>query len=435
MISVTNFKLASSCIPETETTLPSITADLSVGEGSISATTAKVTYKLNDNTINWFCSLDTAEGKTTLKCPAPAESLVTGEYQFETLVDTAETPVDTFTFSPDASQPKLTVAKDYSIDQTTEEVQTVVLDDETKLSFKVKFTELNGQQPKIELDGVTISCTINNNEATCTVPQNSNPAEYAIKYSPPCETTASETSTYKVAIKSTEKKDDENKDKEDEKEDDPTALKIGQATYSPKCIYDFSKISISIDITNPIATTPSITLTNDAKKTLEWKCTALKADSKIIDCSGTPETKSPTYGTYTLTDVAGTDGTSLATPEKQESSLVYTAKYVLDDTKNKTVDYKDDDKLNFTVTFKALPDKVTPKILLGTQVISNCTAASNVVTCFPTKDEAKSAEDAYKISYKDACDDTVETSLYVKIDSSFELKVSSLAIFIAMLIL
>ena len=328
------------------------------------------------------------------------------------------------------------VAKHYSIDSTTQAVQTVVLDDPSKQSFIVKFTALNGEEPTIELTGVTINCAYNNNEATCTVDASIKPAEkqYDIKYSPPCSATASETSSYKVEIKATEKKDEGDTDKDDEKEDDPTVLKIGQATYSPACIYDFAKIAISIDISNPVATTPSITLQTLMPRTnLNGSVLLLQLIQR--HCSGTPLTQSPTYGTYTLTNVASTDGASLATPAKQEKSLVYTAKYELNDKTNKTVNYKDNDKLKFTVTFKAIPEKVTPKILLGTQAISNCTAASNVVTCYPTKEEAKSSNDAYKLSYKDACDDTVETSLYVKIDSSFGLKVSSLVILIALLIL
>ena len=76
-----------------------------------------------------------------------------------------------------------------------------------------------------------------------------------------------------------------------------------------------------------------------------------------------------------------------------------------------------------------------PGIKLGSKTVSNCTLASSVVTCYPTEEEVPKADDPYEIKYVDPCGADVSVGKFVQVSGALALKASSLALFIAMLIL
>ena len=89
----------------------------------------------------------------------------------------------------------------------------------------------------------------------------------------------------------------------------------------------------------------------------------------------------------------------------------------------------------FKVTFTGLTGSTSPKIKLGTSIISNCTLASSVATCTPNSTEVAKSETPYQLKYVDDCEaDVVVKGVFVTVSSAFSLKASIVA-FLALLIL
>ena len=312
-------------------------------------------------------------------------------------------------------------------------------------TLTVAFTNLEGltAAPKIyagntELDG----CVIQTNKVVCTptaakIPVAGSP--YTINYAIACTEVSTPTG---ITLTVTDSSSSQGGNTDEEGDDAPAEVTVQQATYNPTCTTDFSTISISVAITNGLASTPKITLskTDDATKTLEWTCPVIAKDATAISCTGAPSTvaASRTVGTYNLTKVEDSNaqtGVSFKTPEAQTATFEYKEAYTLGTNANQTVDYKSEDKLNFTVTFTGMTGSTAPGIKLGSKSVSNCSLANSVVTCFPTKEEVPKSDDPYELKYVDPCGVDVTTGKYVEVSTSFALKASSLALVIAMFIL
>lgn len=222
---------------------------------------------------------------------------------------------------------------------------------------------------------------------------------------------------------------------------------VNQATYSSACVSSIvgfpTGFAVTVAISSPdAACTPKITLstTDSPAKTLELGCTAITTSSTSITC-GTVSTAAASRqaGTYKLTNVADSapsPSVTFATPASQTATFQYKVSgYTAVSATNATIDYSDSTKSTFTVTFTGLAGTTSPKIKLGTSLISNCTLASGVATCTPTSKEVEKNETPYQLKYVDDCEaDVAVTGVFVTVSSAFSLKASIVA-FLALLIL
>ena len=77
----------------------------------------------------------------------------------------------------------------------------------------------------------------------------------------------------------------------------------------------------------------------------------------------------------------------------QTNAIKYAVAHELGSNANQTIDYTDDKKKTFTVTFAANVG-TAPEITVGNTTLSSCTGTEKVVTCTPTKTEMPAAETA-----------------------------------------
>lgn len=165
------------------------------------------------------------------------------------------------------------------------------------------------------------------------------------------------------------------------------------------------------------------------------QCTNLKEGDKELVCDGTV--------TATLDDVddgvvftfAETSIEGYKAKDPQTNSVTYNSGYLaLGTNEDQEVNYDDEDKKTFTVTYKAaIPATVTtlPEIKVGTEVVS-CTADEErkVLTCTPDKSKLEKKEEAYQITAKNACGSYDNVAKLTITDSSAFLK-ASLALLVA----
>ena len=108
---------------------------------------------------------------------------------------------------------------------------------------------------------------------------------------------------------------------------------------------------------------------------------------------------------------------------KQTNAIKYAVAHEFGTNANQTIDYTDDKKKTFTVTFSANVG-TAPEIIVGTTTLASCTGAEKVVTCTPTKTEMPAAEAAYEVKYMNGC---TSTKVFVTVSSAFSLKASIVA--------
>ena len=211
---------------------------------------------------------------------------------------------------------------------------------------------------------------------------------------------------------------------------------VSQADFgATACVESFaSTFTFSIGISNAAACTPKAVLTTGTvANDLTFTCSQLQGTETSISCTGAP-TGTPAAGTYKLKSVA--DSASQVTfgaVEDQTKSIKYAVKNALGTNSNQTVDYNDDAKKKFTITFTN-NFVGTPEIKAGSTAIAGCTANEKVVTCAPTATELPAAETPYEIKYMNGCTETT-TSVFVTVSSAFGLKFSGILAVLAMLIL
>ena len=179
----------------------------------------------------------------------------------------------------------------------------------------------------------------------------------------------------------------------------------------------------------PQAVLTTGTATND----LTFACSAITATSATTISCGGVSTGTPAVGSYKLKSVADTateNPVSFSEVAKQTNAIKYAVAHELGTNANQTIDYTDDKKKTFTVTFSANVG-TAPEIIVGTTTLASCTGAGKVVTCTPTKTEMPAAEAAYEVKYMNGC---TSTKVFVTVSSAFSLKASIVA-FLALLIL
>lgn len=213
---------------------------------------------------------------------------------------------------------------------------------------------------------------------------------------------------------------------------------VGQADFgATACVESFaSTFAFSIGITNAAACTPKAVLTTGTTANdLTFTCTALQGTETSISCGGAA-TGTAAAGTYKLKSVADSASPAAVTfgavPD-QTKSIKYAVKNALGTNSNQTVDYNDDAKKKFTITFTN-NFVGTPEIKAGSTAIAGCTANEKVVTCAPTATEMPATETPYEIKYMNGCTETT-TSVFVTVSSAFGLKFSGILAVLAMLIL
>ena len=309
---------------------------------------------------------------------------------------------------------------------------------ETAKTYTVNVNGLTGTNgPTIKIGStVDTTCAWNNGVATCTPTKEIaavSETAYTIYIVDPCNKDVEAGMTVKITDTTSNSGGNENPANE---------VTVNQATYTPSCVTAFSEtMSISVAIANAKAATPKITLTSDDEtpNTLEWTCPVITGTSETITCTGEPSTSAANrkYGNYSLSAVSDTaaTGATFKAPASPTNFFQYKQPYTLGTNANQTVDYDDDEKLNFTVTFTGMTGTDAPGIKLGSKSVSNCSLADSVVTCFPTKEEVPKSDDPYELKYVDPCGVDVTTGKYVEVSTSFALKASSLALVIAMFIL
>ena len=193
------------------------------------------------------------------------------------------------------------------------------------------------------------------------------------------------------------------------------AVTYGQAAYSTPCT-KFENLKVTVSLTGVTAddaveaTTSEITLTDSttgATGIVKIKCGAVTATSTELVCDGT-NTPTPALTTaenghaFKLTHFTDKE------IEGQTSTVTYNSGYLaLGTNADQTVDYDDDAKKTFTVTYAAaFADTDTlPEIKVGTEVVSCELNADNKkqLTCTPNKDKIEKKEEAYQITAKNAC--------------------------------
>ena len=218
------------------------------------------------------------------------------------------------------------------------------------------------------------------------------------------------------------------------------------AVYSTPCT-NFVGLKVTFDLGDGAAADQTdaskITLTgNDADETnskeattVEISCTKVKKGESELVCDGavTPTLTSSANGViFKFTAVTGSDHTAKAA---QTNSVTYNSGYLaLGTNEDQEVNYDDEDKKTFTVTYAAaLPETVTtlPEIKVGTEVVS-CTTDDDrkVLTCTPDKAKLEKKEDAYQITAKNVCGSYDNVAKLTITDSSAFLK-ASLALLVA----
>ena len=213
---------------------------------------------------------------------------------------------------------------------------------------------------------------------------------------------------------------------------------VGQADFgATACVESFaSTFTFSIGITGAAACTPKAVLTTGTTANdLTFTCSPLQASDTSISCTGAP-TGTPAAGTYKLKSVADSASpaaVTFGTVPTQTKSIKYAVQNALGTNSNQTVDYNDDAKKKFTITFTN-NFVGTPEIKAGSTAIAGCTANEKVVTCAPTATEMPAAETPYEIKYMNGCTETT-TSVFVTVSSAFGLKFSGILAVLAMLIL
>ena len=175
--------------------------------------------------------------------------------------------------------------------------------------------------------------------------------------------------------------------------------------------------------------------TGTAINDLTFACSAITATSATTISCGGVSTGTPAVGSYKLKSVADTateNPVSFSEVAKQTNAIQYAVAHELRTNANQTIDYTDDKKKTFTVTFSANVG-TAPEIIVGTTTLASCTGAEKVVTCTPTKTEMPAAEAANEVKYMNGCTST-STKVFVTVSSAFSLKASIVA-FLALLIL
>ena len=214
---------------------------------------------------------------------------------------------------------------------------------------------------------------------------------------------------------------------------------VGQADFgATACVESFaSTFAFSIGITNATACTPKAVLTTGTTANdLTFTCSAITETSATSISCGGAATGTPAAGTYKLKSVADTATSTpvtFGTVPDQTKSIKYAVKNALGTNSNQTVDYNDDAKKKFTITFTN-NFVGTPEIKAGSTAIAGCTANEKVVTCAPTATEMPATETPYEIKYMNGCTETT-TSVFVTVSSAFGLKFSGILAVLAMLIL
>ena len=190
------------------------------------------------------------------------------------------------------------------------------------------------------------------------------------------------------------------------------ATELGDAKFSTTCT-DFTTLKVTFTL--PSAASAAIDATKltlegnetGTKTSVTIPCTAVAKDATELVCGGAPETGSnPADGVaYKVKSIADAANFSIGT---QTSTVTYNKKYLaLGTNADQTVDYDDDAKKTFTVTYAAaFADTDTlPEIKVGTEVVSCELNADNKkqLTCTPNKDKIEKKEEAYQITAKNAC--------------------------------
>ena len=213
---------------------------------------------------------------------------------------------------------------------------------------------------------------------------------------------------------------------------------LSDAKFSTSCT-DFA--SLKITLTLPEAATDAIGATTitlegnesgETKTTLTIECTAATKGATELVCGGAPKTGTPANGVAyivkAITDTAFSVGT-------QKATVTYNSGYLaLETNPAQTVDYDDEAKTKFTVTYtKDFVEGATlPEIKVGTEVVT-CELDANYkkqLNCAPDKEKIKEQEEAYQITAKNVCGTYDNVAKLTVKDSSAFLK-TSLALLIA----
>ena len=220
------------------------------------------------------------------------------------------------------------------------------------------------------------------------------------------------------------------------------------AVFSTPCT-NFVGLKVTFDLGNGAAAAQdaasTITLTgNDAVEgetnpkdatEVTIQCTKLAKGDKELVCGGTVSATLDDVADGVIFKFTESTDTGYTAKAAQTNSVTYNSKYLaLGTNEDQEVNYDDEDKKTFTVTYKAaIPATVTtlPEIKVGSEVVS-CTTDEErkVLTCTPDKSKLEKKEDAYQITAKNVCGSYDNVAKLTITDSSAFLK-ASLALLVA----
>lgn len=212
---------------------------------------------------------------------------------------------------------------------------------------------------------------------------------------------------------------------------------LGEATYSTSCT-NFVGLNVTATLTGVTEASADIEIvlsTTVESKTIEVTvdCSDIANGATTLICAGnitTPDDLATTANgkTFKLTKFNSTTITT------QQSSVTYNKDYLpLGTNADQEIDYNDDTKKNFTVTYKNnfAEGATLPEIKVGTEV-ANCslTTTKTILTCVTDKSKVSTSEDAYQITAKNACGTYDNVAKLTVKDSAVFLK-ASLALLVA----
>ena len=219
------------------------------------------------------------------------------------------------------------------------------------------------------------------------------------------------------------------------------------AVFSTPCT-NFVGLKVTFDLGNGAAAAQNagtITLEGDdadpdasqPKEASEMtiQCTKLTQGDKELVCDGTTSTIPSGLANGVIFKFTETTIEGYKAKAAQTNSVTYNSGYLaLGTNEDQEVNYDDEDKKTFTVTYKAaIPATVTtlPEIKVGSEVVS-CTTDEErkVLTCTPDKSKLEKKEDAYQITAKNVCGSYDNVAKLTITDSSAFLK-ASLALLVA----